>query len=371
MDKVPLAKPFVGEEEAMAAAGVVRSGFLSLGPKLDEFEKNFREFIGTKHAVAVNSGTSGLEICIKALNLKKGDEVITTSFSFVASSNPVVLENAKPVFIDIDEKTYNMDISKVKQAVNKKTKAIMAVHIFGQPLDVEALIEAAPEAAIIEDACEAPGAQFNGRMAGKFGKAAVFGFYPNKQITTGEGGMIVTDCDEMAKVLRSLRNQGRDDCGEWLNHVRLGHNYRLDEMSCAVGIEQLKKINTILKLRKELADKYTNRFKDVKGLVVPYTDPRVKRSWWVYYLRAEEGYNRNKIIGYLNEQGISSRGYFDPPIHLQPIYRNLFGYRGGELPVTEKVSKSGFIIPFFIGMTEEQIERVCITVCEAVRRAKI
>lgn len=372
IDRIPLAKPYVGEEEIKAVSEVIRSGWLSLGPKLTEFENKFAEFIGTRHAVAVNSGTSGLHLCIKALNLKLGDEVITSSFSFVASSNPIILEGGKPVFVDIDERTYNIDPTKLERAITEKTKAVVVVHIFGQPCDMEAIIKIAEKAriTIIEDACEALGAVFNGKKVGSYGEAAVFGFYPNKQITTGEGGIIVTNDDESAAMYRSWRNQGRDDSGEWLNHVRIGYNYRMDELSCAMGLEQLKKVDFILNKRREIAHKYTEKLKHLDGIITPYAGPKVEISWWVYYLQAKEGLDRNQILQDLHEKGVSSRAYFYPPIHLQPLYKNMFGYVGGELPVTERVSARGFIIPFFIDMTDEQIDRVCAAIESAVRSRK-
>lgn len=373
MDKIPLAKPYIGKEEVKAVSSVIHSGMLSIGPKLLEFEQKFAEFIGTKHAIAVNSGTSGLHLCVKALNIKPGDEVITTPFSFVASSNPIIFERAKPVFADIDERTYNIDPKKLEKAITKKTKAIILVHLFGQPCDMKAIMIISKKKGIpiIEDACEAAGATYNGKRVGSFGKAAVFAFYPNKQITTGEGGIIVTNDTRFAKDCRSWRNQGRDDSGEWLNHVNIGYNYRLNEMSCALGIEQLKKINFILKKRREIAERYNGAFRKIDGLIIPYSDVYSEKSWWVYYLRAKENFDRNKIIKYLNNNGVSSRGYFDPPIHLQPVYKERFGYSGGEFRISEKIAKSGFIIPFFVEITNEQIKKVCITVIEAIRRAKL
>jgi perosamine synthetase len=371
-EKIPLARPYVGEEEIKAVSEVIRSGWLSLGPKLTEFENRFADFIGAKHAVAVNSGTSGLHLCIKALNIGPGDQVITSSFSFVASSNPIILEGGNPVFVDIDERTYNIDPQKLEDAITEDTKAIVLVHIFGQPCNMEAIMRIAERKGIpiIEDACEALGAAFDGRKVGTFGQASVFAFYPNKQITTGEGGIIVTDNDEIAAICRSWRNQGRDDSGEWLNHVLIGYNYRMDELSCAMGLEQLKKVEFILNKRRELADKYGEVLKQIDEIVTPYVDPRADISWWVYYLQAREGLDRDKVLRYLNENGVSSRSYFYPPIHLQPVYKKLFGYVGGELPVTERVSARGFIIPFFIDMTDEQIDRVCTVITEAVRKHK-
>ena len=372
INKIPLAKPYVGEEEIQAVSEVIRSGWLSLGPKLTEFENEFAKFIGIKHAIAVNSGTSGLHLCIKALNIKPGDEVITSSFSFVASSNPVIFEGGKPVFVDIDERTYNIDPQKLERAITDKTKAIILVHIFGQPCNMEEIMRIAEKSGIpiIEDACEALGAAFNGKKVGTFGAASVFAFYPNKQITTGEGGIIVTNDDKIAAMCRSWRNQGRDDSGEWLNHVCIGYNYRLNEMSCAMGIEQLKKVEFILSKRREIAAKYTKRLERIDGIITPYVDSKAEFSCWVYYLQTEEDLDRNKILEYLNQNGVSSRAYWDPPIHLQPVYKNIFRYVEGELPITERVSKRGFIIPFFVDMNNEQIEKVCVTIKKAVRKQK-
>lgn len=372
-NKIPLARPYVGEEEVRAVSGVIRSKILSMGPRLQEFEDRFAKFIGSKYAVAVNSGTSGLHLCVKAFNIKAGDEIITTPFSFVASSNPIIFEGGRPVFVDIDERTYNIDPGKVKKAITKRTKAILLVHLFGYPCDMDEIAKISKETGIpvIEDACEAMGAMYNGRKVGTLAKAAVFAFYPNKQMTTGEGGMIVTNDAAIAKSSRSWRNQGRDDSGEWLNHVRIGYNYRLGEMNCAVGIEQLKKIKLILNERKKIAERYNKAFAGSDALITPYVNSSSERSWWVYYLRVRECVDRDRVIKYLNSNGVSSRGYFDPPIHLQPIYKRIFGFKGGEFPVSEKVAKSGFIIPLFVGMPQAQIKKVCITVIEAVRRAKI
>lgn len=372
MNKIPLARPYLGEEEARAACAVIRSGSLSLGPKLPEFEKRFAATVGTRYAVAVNSGTSGLHLCMKGLDIGPGDEVITTPFSFVASSNPVIFEGARPVFADIDEKTYNIDPHKLEEAITKKTKAIIVVHLFGQPCDMKSIMRIADKKKIpvIEDACEALGASYGGRKAGTFGISSVFAFYPNKQITTGEGGIICTNSKKDARLYASLRNQGRDDSGEWLNHVRIGYNYRLNEISCAIGIEQLKKLKFILARRQSLAGEYTKRLKGTGGLIVPHIAPEAKSSWWVYYLRVKEVIKRDRVIEYLQHNGVSSRGYFDPPIHLQPVYRRIFGYSRGDFPVTEKVSASGFIVPFFIGLTVKEIERICAMIKVALRRGQ-
>jgi len=372
MLRIPLARPYVGDEEVKAVSMVIRSGILSLGPRLPEFENKFADYIGVKYAIAVNSGTSGLHLCMKALDIKPGDEIITTPFSFVASSNPAIFEGAKPVFVDIEERTYNIDPAKIEAAVTKRTKAIVLVHVFGQPCEMDPIIKIADkyDLVIVEDACEAIGATYKNKRVGRFGKMGVFAFYPNKQITTGEGGMIVTNDEKTAKICRSLRNQGRDDSGEWLNHVRIGYNYRLDEMSCAVGLEQLKKIGFIIKKRNEIASQYTANLESIEGLITPYASPKTTVSWWVYYLRIGNTKERNRVLEYLNDKGVSSRGYFDPPIHLQPIYKKIFGYKKGDFPIAEKVASSGFIIPFFVGLKNKEINRVCDTVKQAIRRSK-
>jgi len=372
MNKIPLAKPYIGEEEVNAVSDVIRSGALSLGPKIEEFESKFTEVAGTKHAIAVNSGTSGLHLCMKALGIKPGDEVITASFSFVASSNPIIFEGGKPVFADIDEKTYNMDVQKIEEAITDRTKAILPVHIFGQPCNMEAIMELAERRniSVVEDACEAIGATYNGKKVGTFGKSSVFAFYPNKQMTTGEGGMIVTDDDETARLCRSFRNQGRDDTGQWLNHVRIGYNYRLDEMSCAMGVEQIKKIDFIINKRREIAATYTKKLEGVEGIITPYIDPKADPTWFVYSLRTDEGVDRNKIVAYLNEQGIGSKAYFYPPIHLQPIYKQMYGFKENDFPITEKISNTAFIIPFFTEITGGQIDDVCTVIEDAVRKCK-
>lgn len=370
MIRIPLARPYIGDEEVRAVSRVIRSGKLSLGPKLPEFEKRFARYIGVEYAVAVNSGTSGLHLCMKALDIKPGDEIITTPFSFVASSNPAIFERAKPVFVDIDEKTCNIDPGKIERALSRRTKAIVLVHVFGRPCEMGPIMKIARKynLAVIEDACEALGATYGKKKAGSFGKAGVFAFYPNKQITTGEGGMIVTNDKKTAEICRSLRNQGRNDSGEWLNHVRIGYNYRLDEMSCALGLEQLKKIDFIIRRRREIACEYTSKLKNVGGLIVPAASPQATISWWVYYLRVADAGKRNRILEYLNDRGVSSRGYFDPPIHLQPVYKKMFGYKKGAFPEAEKVAASGFIIPFFVGLKDKEVNRVCDTVKQAIRR---
>lgn len=364
---IPLAQPDIGEEEIRFVNEVLRSGWLSMGPKVGEFEEKFAGYIGTKHAIAVNSGTSGLHLCVRSLGIKKDDEVITTPFSFVASSNCILFEGGKPVFVDIDPDTLNIDVQRIEDAITKKTKAILPVHVFGQPCEMDAIMDIAEEhdLAVIEDACEAVGAEYNGRKAGTFGDASVFAFYPNKQMTTGEGGMIVTDDDNIASLCRSMRNQGRSDDEEWLNHVRLGYNYRLDEMSCAVGLVQLDRIDDLLKKRDKVAGEYTKLLSNIDGIMTQYLDSRVYMSWFVYVVRVGEDIHRNEVMKYLKEHGVSCRPYFTP-IHLQPFYREMFGYKEGDFPICEKVCDSTIALPFYGNMDKETIGKVCSTLEDAL-----
>jgi perosamine synthetase len=368
---IPLAQPDIGEEEILLVNEVLRSGWLSMGPKVGKFEERFADYIGTKHAIAVNSGTSGLHLCVKSLGIKSGDEVITTPFSFVASSNSVLFEDGKPVFVDIDPDTLNMDVKKIEAAITENTKAIMPVHVFGQPCEMDAILDIAKEhdLAVIEDACEAIGAEYNGRKAGTFGNASVFAFYPNKQMTTGEGAMIVTDDDNIAKLCRSLRNQGRSEDKEWLNHVRLGYNYRLDEMSCALGIGQLNRIEELLDKRAKVAEEYTRRLSGVESITTQYLNQNVKMSWFVYVVQVSKEINRNKVMEYLKEHGVSCRPYFTP-IHLQPFYREMFGYKETDFPICEKVCDYTIALPFYGNMDKETVGQVCSVLKDSLEFCK-
>lgn len=367
-EMIPLARPDIGEDEIRLVNEVLRTDWLSMGPKVGEFEKMFADYIGTEHAIAVNSGTSGLHLCMKSIDIKKGDEVITTPFSFVASSNCVIYEGGKPVFVDINPQTLNIDVRKIEKAINKNTRAILPVHVFGQPCEMDAIMEIAEDhdLAVIEDACESVGSEYNGRKAGTFGDASVFAFYPNKQMTTGEGGMIVTDDNEIAKLCRSLRNQGRSESEEWLNHVRLGYNYRLDDISCALGIGQLRRIDELIEKRARVAEEYSKQLEGVEGVTTQYLDPRVKMSWFVYVIRVGESIDRNKAMEYLKDHGVSCRPYFTP-IHLQPFYREMFGLKEGEFPSCEKVCDSTIALPFYGQMTKETIKQVCNTLSDSLK----
>lgn len=347
---------------------MLRTPTLSLGPQQTAFEREMADYIGVAEGVAVNSGTSGLHICMAALDIGPGDEVITSPFSFVASANCALYQGATPVFADIDPQTLCIDLTKIEAKITPRTKAILPVDVFGQPSAIDQIVALAESRNIpvIMDSCEAIGAERNGVRIGRQGKAAVFAFYPNKQMTTGEGGMVVTDDPDFARVLRSFRNQGRDDAGTWMNHVRLGYNYRLDEMSSALGRSQLKRLDAILERRAQVAAWYAERLAGVDGVSLPHVAPETTRmSWFVYVIRVAQGIDRPKVMAQLAERGVPARPYF-VPIHLQPLYTQL-GYRSGDFPVTESISLSTLAIPFFTEMMESQVDYVCDKIAEAIR----
>ncbi|MCR4404975.1 MAG: DegT/DnrJ/EryC1/StrS family aminotransferase [Candidatus Acetothermia bacterium] len=363
--EVPLARPDITEKEIAAVVEVLRTPYLSLGPKLEEFERRLAAYVGVKHGVATNSGTSALHLIIKALGISEGDEVITTPFSFIASANCILFERARPVFVDIDPRTLNIDPGRIEAAITPKTKAILAVDVFGQPADWDRLegIARRHSLLLIEDSAEALGAEYKGRKAGSFGEAAVFGFYPNKQITTGEGGMILTDNDGLARLCRSLRNQGRGVARHegqgWHQHERLGYNYRLSELNCALGLAQLERLEEILEKRERVAQMYNDRLRDIDGVESPYISPDVRMSWFVYVVRLSEEYSpedRDRMLQGLKARGIGCSNYF-PPIHLQPVYREL-GYREGDFPVTERVAARTIALPFHNNLTEREVDYV-------------
>jgi dTDP-4-amino-4,6-dideoxygalactose transaminase len=357
-----MSRPDITQSEIDAVNDVLSTHWLSIGPKIDAFEKAFADYVGCRHGIGVNSGTSGLHLAMIAAGVSNDDEVITPSFSFIASANCVVYERGKPVFVDIDPITGNMDPTKIKEAITERTKAIISVHAFGQPADMDPIRDIARKhnLYLIEDACEAIGAEYKGRRAGTMGDAAVFAFYPNKQMTTGEGGMIVTDNAEWNDLFRSLRNQGRDTFNEWLSHSRLGYNYRLDEMSAAIGLAQINRIDELLEKRAHVAAWYNERIDEIPGLEKPTIAPTTTRmSWFVYVVHCSDGVNRNDLMAYLQDNGVPSRPYFTP-IHLQPFYREKFGYQRGDFPQTEKAGDSFLALPFSGVMTEEQVDYVCL-----------
>ena len=361
IQQIPLSRPSIDETDVAAVLAVLRTPVLSIGPQVRAFEAAVADYVGAETAVAVNSGTSGLHLCLAAAGIGPGDEVITTSFSFVASANCALYQGATPVFADIDPLTLTIDPAQVELRITPRTRAIIPVDVFGQPAPWEDLLAIAEryDLAVVGDCCEAIGAERNGRRVGSDGLASVFAFYPNKQMTTGEGGVIVTDDTAYAAVLRSLCNQGRDDAGTWMNHVRLGYNYRLDEMSAALGLSQIARLDALLDRRAQVAAWYGERLAGVDGVSVPYVASETTRmSWFVYVVRLDEAVDRSAVMAALEADGVPTRPYF-VPIHLQPLYRERFAFGEGDFPVTERVARSTLALPFFTDMTEEQVDYVC------------
>lgn len=368
--KLGMSSPNITGAEVEAVVTALQSGTLSLGTQLVAFEEAAASFVGSRFAVGVNSGTSALHLAVIAAGLSDGDFAITTPFSFVASANCLLYERAAPVFVDIDPETGNIDPGRVAEKAaeiasgpnRSKLKALIPVHTFGQPCDMDPLISTAREhgLTIIEDACEAIGAQYKGRAVGTLGDSAAFAFYPNKQMTTGEGGLLVTDRADWRDLFRSLRNQGRDVFDSWLTHSRLGFNYRLDEMSAALGVVQLSRLNEMLAKRARVAGWYSARLKGHEDLITPpATAPTTtEMSWFVYVVRLAHRLDRDAIMRNLEDRGIPTRPYFTP-IHLQPFYRERFGYKPGDFPVAEDLGSRSLALPFSSVMTEEQVEFVC------------
>ncbi len=339
---------------------MLRSGRLSLGPMIDRFEQQLAERVGAPRIVAVSSGTAGLHLCVRRAGLGPGDEAITSPFSFVASANCVLYEGATPVFADVDSQTLNLDPAAVESAITPRTKAIVAVDIFGYPCELGPLREIAARNSLIlvEDACEALGAEYRGRPLGSFDHRAVFAFYPNKQLTTGEGGAIAVSSDEDWRLLKSLSNQGRADSGGWLEHARFGYNYRLDDLSAAVGLAQLERLDTLLALRRIVAARYANLLGKLDGVEVPLADDvDHRRSWFVYPVRLAPEIDRERVIARLAEGGVATARYL-PSIHLQPYMREWFGYQEGMLPVSEDASRRTLALPFFPELPLEDQEYV-------------
>ncbi len=368
---VPLSSPDVSAEDRQRVLDVLQSPTLSLGPRLPEFEGALALAAGTRFAVAVNSGTSALHLCVKAAGVGPGDEVITSPFSFVASANCLLFEGAKPRFVDIDIDSYNIDPTLICDQINVNTRGILPVHVFGRPCDMKAIngLALRHELVVVEDACEAIGATIDGQLAGSFGQSACFAFYPNKQITTGEGGALVTDDEQVARLARSWRNQGRGEGGAWLQHERLGYNYRLADINCALGIGQLSRLAAILNLRRRVAGLYAERLMRVPEVILPAMPAAgTEISWFVYVVRLQDDFtrdDRDRILGQLRAEGIGCNNYF-APIHLQQFYRAQFGYQRGDFPVTEHVADRTIALPFFNHLSEEQIDRVVSGLVRAI-----
>ena len=368
---IPLAKPVIGARELELVTGVLQSGQLSLGPMLSRFERDWAERAGVAHAVACSSGTAGLHACFHALGLGPGDEVILPSFSFVASANAILYTGATPVFVEVDPLTFNLDPAAVEAAITPRTRAIEIVDIFGYPAEIPTLLQIARRAGlhVVEDACQAIGGSFDGRPLGGFGHPTVLAFYANKQMTTAEGGIVLTDDERLARILRSLVNQGRSDDGAWLVHSRLGFNYRLSDVHAAIGVAQLERLDDMLAARARVAGWYQARIAEIDGTTPMFEGPQ-GRSWFVYAPRLDPDVDRNRVIGELESAGIQAKPYL-PCIHLQPYYQEVHGYRPGHLPVTESISASTIALPFFPEMTEEQVARVCGELERAIARQRV
>lgn len=363
MKNIPLAKPDITEKEISYVTEVMKSGILSIGTKIEQFEKMLANLATTKYAIAVNSGTSALHLIVRSLDIKQGDEVITTPFSFIASSNSILFEKATPVFVDIEANTLNMNIDEIETKITDKTKAIIAVDAFGQPINMVKLRSLAGKHKLylIEDSAEAIGSSYLNHMAGSLADAAIYAFYPNKQITTAEGGAIVTNNEEIADLCYSMRSQGRAVTGLWLNHERLGYNYRLSELHAAIGIAQLERFDEIVKKRQQVANYYNENLKDISWIKLPYISKDVTHiNWFVYVIRVDKSI-RNNLMDYLMANGVGCKPYFTP-IYTQPYYIKEFGFKKGDFPITDAAGDECIAIPFYTTMTKEEADYVIETI---------
>jgi perosamine synthetase len=365
--QIPLSAPSVVERDEQLVLEALRSGRLALGPMIARFARALAERVGAPYAAAVSSGTAGLHLCVRLAGLGPGDQVVTTPFSFVASTNCLLYEGAEPVFADVDPETLNLDPATAAAAVTPRTRAILAVDIFGYPAELDPLAAVAAEngLTLIEDAAQALGAEYRGRPVGSFPHPAVFGFYPNKQLTTGEGGAVTLASEADWQLVKSLSNQGRSDSGDWLTHTRLGYNYRLDELSAALGLAQLERLDDLLDMRAAVAGRYGELLASVDGVsTLRADDGEHRRSWFVYVVLLDRDVDRNGVMARLADDGVASKPYL-PSIHLQPYYRERFGYEEGMLPVAEDASRRSLALPFHPGLTAEEQEYVV----DALRRA--
>ena len=361
--RVNLSRPDITDAEINAVSDVLRTPNLSLGPKLREFEDAFCKYTSRKRAIAVNSGTSGLFLCLQAMAIGPGDEVITTPFTFIASVTTIMMVGAKPVFVDIDPVSLNMDPAQIEAKITDKTKAILPVVVFGDPTGLDTVCDIAQKhnLFVIEDSCEGLGSDIAGKKVGTFGEMSTFAFYPNKQITTGEGGMILTDDDELADLCVSLRNQGRGKGGGWLAHDRLGYNYRLSDINCALGIVQLSRLEEFIAKRKNVANMYLEALDGDERLIVPKSPADCRMSWFVFVVRlAGKNINiekRNEILKAMLARGIQVSNYF-PPVYLMPFIAKKYGLKAGDFPTTDEVCKRTMALPFHNNLSKEDVQLV-------------
>ncbi|HEX2433050.1 MAG TPA: DegT/DnrJ/EryC1/StrS family aminotransferase [Gaiellaceae bacterium] len=370
-EPIGLSAPYVDETEEELVLEVIRSGRLAFGPMIEEFERALAERVDAPYVAAVSSGTAGLHLCMKLADIAPGDEVVTTPLSFIASANAIVYEGGTPVFVDVDPMTLNLDPAAVEAAITPRTKALVLVDLFGYPLDMDSFAELAArhDLAIIEDACEALGATYRGQQVGSFGHPAVFAFYPNKQVTTGEGGAVALGTEDEWDLVKSLANQGRTDRGETFAHDHIGYNYRLDELSAALGVAQLRKLDTILELRDEVAARYNALLAEVEGIRLLCPDDDVhRRSWFVYVVFVDPPAERSSVMAFLAAEGIASKPYL-PAIHLQAAYRDRFGFSPGMYPVAEAAGAQGLALPFHTGLSAGDQERVVGALARALQAA--
>ena len=367
--KIQLGPPYLTDDELKGAYRVLKNGQLSLGRETIKFEKEMAKYVGAKYAVATSSGTTALHLSVITSGIKAGDEVITSPFSFVASTNCFLYERAKPVFVDIDEASFNIDVNKIEKTITKKTKAILGVDIFGYPAEWGKILKIAKKhnLKVIDDAAEALGAKYKGKKLGSLGHLTVFAFYPNKQMTTGEGGIVMTNNKKEYQLIKGLVNQGRGSDMQWLRHPYLGYNYRITEISAAIGRMQLKKLDQFLANRNQAAELYKTRLEQIKGVdLIKANDKDHVRSWFVYVVRLDKRFNRDEVIKKLRKLGVPTKAYL-PSIHLQP-YMKQFGYKIGDFPVCEAVSSSTLALPFYTGIKESTIDQVCDKLLKVLKR---
>jgi perosamine synthetase len=368
-DEIGLSSAYLDQRDEQLVLDVLRSGRLALGPMTERFERLLAERVGAHRVAALSSGTAGLHLGVKLAGVRPGDEVITSPLSFIASANAILYEGGVPVFVDVDPRTLNVEPAAVEAAITPRTRAVLPVALFGYPLEYDELLDVTARhgLGVVEDAAEALGTTYRGRPVGSFGHPTVFAFYPNKQMTTGEGGAIAVGSDDEWELVKSLSNQGRADRGETFLHTRLGYNYRLDELSAALGVAQLEKLDLLLELRARVAARYDALLADVPGLTTLCPDDADhRRSWFVYVVFVEEPHDRDTVMARLAAQGVASKPYL-PAIHLQPLYGERFGFRPGMFPVAERAGARGLALPFHAGLSEDAQARVVAALSAALR----